>query len=343
MNINFNGLNSPVDRAAKRAFVRKHKEKAFDMSNGTAIAVGVVTMGIGLGITMSMDWSDGGVVAAVFLTVGIIFLLMGLFGRSSTADSVRLSRFAADNEWKYICNILEPEYPGLIFSAIGTSQKAQDVISSEGGESVLPFEIGNYEYSTGGDSKKTYRWVYCRVKLDRHLPHMVLDARSNNMAGIFGSDDVTNLPLWLDQEQVLSLEGDFNNYFTLYAPKEYERDALYIFTPDLMALLVDMAHAFDVEIIDDNLYLYTRGGVATMAEPAFMQRMFAIMQSIGEKLQQRSEYYADEFVADRTANVVAQGGRRLESPRVRIGVAMLIGLGIYIISTVVILMSAFGG
>ncbi|GAA1220365.1 hypothetical protein GCM10009655_19930 [Rhodoglobus aureus] len=54
---------------------------------------------------------------------------------------------------------------------------------------------------------------------------MVLDARANNQ--LFG---FSNLPKSFARDQVLKLEGDFNEHFTLYSPRHYERDALYVFT-----------------------------------------------------------------------------------------------------------------
>ena len=68
--------------------------------------------------------------------------------------------------------------------------------------------------------------------------------------------------------QVLSLEGDFDRYFTLYCPKEYERDALYVFTPDLMALLDRRGGAVrrrDRRRLDVRLLHRSRSGPATPA------------------------------------------------------------------------------
>jgi hypothetical protein len=100
------------------------------------------------------------------------------------------------------------------------------------------------------------------IQLDRALPHMVLDAVQNDRK-ILGQR-VSNLPARFDLAQRLSREGDFDRYFTLYAPADYERDALYVFTPDLMALLIDEAGSgeggsMDVEIIDDRMYVYAPG------------------------------------------------------------------------------------
>ncbi|MEO7546479.1 MAG: hypothetical protein ABIT21_09370 [Terrimesophilobacter sp.] len=76
------------------------------------------------------------------------------------------------------------------------------------------------------------------------VPNMILDAKSNNFLW-------TNLPQNFSRNQVLSLEGDFDKHFTLYCPKEYEHDALYVFTPDLMTRLIDHAAGYDVELVDD--------------------------------------------------------------------------------------------
>ena len=96
---------------------------------------------------------------------------------------------------------------------------------------------------------------------------MVLDARSNN--GLFGG---TNLPSQFSKDQILSLEGDFSEYFTLYCPREYERDALYVFTPDLMALLIDQTSTFDVEIVDDWMF---PAGAAALAGAAATANLIA--------------------------------------------------------------------
>jgi hypothetical protein len=160
------------------------------------------------------------------------------------------------------------------------------------------------------------------MQLDRRLPQMVLDSKANN--GLFGS---TNLPKTFSRDQVLSLEGDFDKYFTLYCPRAYERDALYVFTPDLMALLIDNAGAFDVEIVDDWLFVYSSTPIDTTA-PAQIGRMFQIVDTVGAKTITQSDRYSDERVADAGAshdqaaalagpdasrNLIAPQGRRLRT------------------------------
>jgi hypothetical protein len=187
------------------------------------------------------------------------------------------------------------------------------VISVDATDTTMGFELGEYRYTVGsGKNQRTEWWTYCCIDLDRHVPHMLLDSRRNNMR-IFGKDVASNLPSTFSKSQVVRLEGNFNEYFTLYAPKEYERDAYYIFTPDLMALLIDNSHNYDAEVIDNKLYFYVQsaGRQHYLTHPQLMYKWLTIIHTVGTKVGRQTDYYADEKVADRSADVVATQGRRL--------------------------------
>ena len=59
----------------------------------------------------------------------------------------------------------------------------------------------------------------------------------------------------MHESQRISLEGNFDRFFTTYAPEGFHRDALEVLTPDVMALLIDHAGDWDVELIDDVVYI----------------------------------------------------------------------------------------
>ena len=122
------------------------------------------------------------------------------------------------------------------------------------------------------------------------LPHIVLDATSNN--GLFGS----NLPSTFARSQRLSLEGDFDRYFSLYCPEGYETDALYLFTPDIMARFIDNAAALDVEIVDDWLFLYTKRDAVTL-DPAGWAWLFSAVAATLDKLAQWERWRDDRLRA----------------------------------------------
>jgi hypothetical protein len=258
------------------------------------------------------------------LFIGTVLLIFLWSHVNNLRTTVKLTRFATANNLQYDRDLNSPYLNGMIFDE-GDSRRTPHRLSGLLNGTV--FELGNYIYETGsGKSRQTHEYGYIQVRLSRHLPHMVLDAKQNNFFKI------SNLPDSFSGGQKLELEGDFSEHFTLYCPKEYERDALYVFTPDLMALLIDQAGAFDVEVVDNRLYIYQEGPFK-LTEPGQMERLFRIIDKIGSKMERRTDYYADERVGDRTLNVVAPPGKRLKKTLSIQGVVVFLVIA-YVIFTV---------
>ncbi|WP_317451884.1 hypothetical protein [Microbacterium sp. NIBRBAC000506063] len=153
-------------------------------------------------------------------------------------------------------------------------------IGCRAGQQPRFVEFANYRYVTGsGKNQTTHKWGYVAVHLDVPLPHIVLDAVGNN--GLLNS----NLPMSFRREQRLGLEGDFDRHFSLYCPAGYEQDALYLFTPDIMARFVDHAAELDVEIVDDWLFLYAKRDFSTL-DPATWAWLFSVVGALLTKLDQ---------------------------------------------------------
>lgn len=263
------------------------------------------------------------IIAALAIGFG---LLIWFSSRGARIARYRISQFAAANNMTYEDRIKGPALPGMIFS-LGHARQSDRLVR---GSSPRFVEFGNYQYTTGsGKNSTTHRWGYVAVKLDVPLPNIVLDAVGNN--SVFGS----NLPASFQKEQRLSLEGDFDKYFTLYCPEGYGPDALYLFTPDIMARFIDNAAQLDVEIVDDWLFLYTRREASTL-DPATWAWLFSTVGALITKFDQWARWRDDrlrvEQGMDATAHApgthalpfaaptemltpppgVAQGGRRLK-------------------------------
>ena len=208
---------------------------------------------------------------------------------------------------------------------------------------------------------------YVCVSLASPLPHLVLDAVEND--GVR-----SGLPENLAERQRISLEGDFDRIFRAYAPRGYARDALYVLTPDVMAVLADHARAFDVEIIEDRAVFF-RAERRRWDDPALWREVDAILTHVAPRLRQRSLRYTDERVAGQVsveiaeslasgssgvtawrpdAPVVGPGGRQLRSwtPRhgwwanVRVVSSFMVGTAVYGIPVffgVVTLLGMFDG
>lgn len=292
------------------------------------VAVSVITL-VAAWLSTTLSDVEGasalGAVVVFIAVIGALLITAAVAVKHRYVKRVRLSRFAEANNLTYIHEDTKRRHAGMIFN-VGRNTKLTDVLRSADGAEV-DFETGHYQYTVGsGRSQRTYYWRYVWIGLDRHLPHLVLDGMRNNH-GIFNIR-ISNLPTAPQKQQRVSLEGDFDKYFALYAPEGYERDARYVFTPDLMVLMIDKAHDFDAEVVDTGIYFYQKENRAVHAatpEPRFFERVHKIVHVLGVKMNRRTDYYADERVGDRAQDVVAERGRRL---RRRVPLRVLVTIGI---------------
>jgi len=304
MTYDFSTLNGPVTQKDVEAYRARFVKKMTTITKviiGFLIAVAIMILGA---IVLSTAMYGPDITTMVWL--GIFALIAVGIASGNVIRRKRLTRllaFATANNIQLVADYANPAYPGIIFSQ-GHSRSILEAFVFANG-----FEVGNYTYSTGsGKQRRTYNWSYMRVKLVRRLPHMLLDARKNNM---FNSS-VSNLPISLTKDQAMRLEGNFNDYFTLYAPKGYEADALYVFTPDVMAALVDFGASHDIEVIDDDLIFYQRGSI-DLTKEASLRGALTILDNVSSEIIDQGDYYADARVGNRAANVIAAPGQRLRS------------------------------
>ncbi len=300
-------LTEPVSSADVQAFKTGELAAAPQKNSSTStVALTIIASVFVVFIVIFAAASASSPAGIVPTVVGIIVvLLLGAAIYTSTKlrekTLAKLYKFATRNQLVFSHDIASPNYVGMIFGE-GDSRILRESLVFPGS-----VEVGNYQYSTGsGKNRQTHHWGYVRIKLARRLPNMVLDAKSNNFFGV-----VSNLPDSFSKGQKLSLEGDFDNYFTLYAPEEYKTDALYVFTPDVMSAVIDSGKSYDMEVVDDNLMIYS-GSDFSLTSPDELKSLLAIAEKIGDEIREQSEYYADERVASRSENVVAKSGQRLK-------------------------------
>ncbi|GAB3150618.1 hypothetical protein GCM10027058_15200 [Microbacterium neimengense] len=325
MTLDTTPLTAPVDPAELKEFTRRNPTRTGPddgaLGNvmmllgvgGTAFALFAIFVGlVGESLEFTLLWGVLPLLGALLLAAG------GWKSYSEAFERHRVFKYRTDmfarsnglvNEWKEI----DRDLPGVIFHR-GKFRAAFPVLRRESGRFV---EFANYRYSNQRGAK--YHWGYVAIKLDTALPNIVLDALGNN--GLWGQ---SNLPVTLGPEQRLSLEGEFDQYFALYCPEGYERDALYLFTPDIMARLIDNAARLDVEIVDDWLFLYGKRPLVT-TDPATWTWLMTTVDAVTQKLDRWTRWRDDklpETASDEPLPplltpppVVAAGGRRLRQKR----------------------------
>ena len=222
--------------------------------------------------------------------IRVILLIRSLIiPRSWWEAAYRITRFAAANGLNY-GHDEQISHPGVIFDT-GADRTAERRLTTTAGRRV---EIANYRYTIRGErqeNSKVYGWGYVAITLDRRLPHLLLDAKANDNS-VFGIR-TSNLPVDLASDQKLSLGGEFDDKFTLYAPSDYGRDAFYIFAPDLMALFIDRLGTFDVEIIDDTMFVY--GSRFDLLDPRTYDWLQELVDTVVARTVRRTGRYNDDF------------------------------------------------
>ncbi|MCS5716279.1 hypothetical protein NVV95_17160 [Herbiconiux sp. CPCC 205716] len=147
-------------------------------------------------------------------------------------------------------------------------------------------EFANYELLNSTMSNTSPQFGgYCALRLPVALPNILLRS-------LDGPRRPLHTSAALPDSQVLSLEGDFDRYFRLYCPEGYERDALYLFTPDVMGRLVDHLRGLDVEIVDDWLYLISARDLVTDSAERW-QALAAAVDALDDRIDRWARWRDD--------------------------------------------------
>lgn len=88
------------------------------------------------------------------------------------------------------------------------------------------------------------------ISLPKALPHIYLDSHHD--------DKIAGPRFYIPIAHKVSLEGDFDKHFQLYAADGYKQQALSIISPDVMQTLITSAGRYDVEIRGNNLRLISQ-------------------------------------------------------------------------------------
>lgn len=128
--------------------------------------------------------------------------------------------------------------------------------------------ISSYRFTIGsGKHSTTYPYTVFEFRFSGQFPHLYLNQRFNGYSVSVG--------------EAVPLPAEFEKKFTLRAPREYEIEALEVFTPDLLAYLLDAEFEHDLEIVDQELLIFTVGFVNTLDD---LERKFADAVALAQRL-----------------------------------------------------------
>ncbi len=235
----------------------------------------------------------------------ILLPLVVILGTSITvaieAHTSRIGRFAEENGFTFSAGGSYRLMSGTIFSGYGKSISVENVV-----DGVLPdgshFNLFSYSfdaipYDTGfkgifrlrSTQSNTYRVTTISFTVTKKLPHIILDNKKNDLLGY------SRLPLMHRRSSFdrLTLEGHFNDYYTLYYVSKGTRKVnkplyvLSILSPDFMDWLINLSNAYDIEWVGNRVFIHApfqsiqRGktvegllGVAEKLEPRMKRALY---------------------------------------------------------------------
>ena len=301
--IDYSALDNLVVSEDIQTYLEEMRPKQYFTKKNLIIISSLLAVYILMSIVMTTIQGSSSIWVFLQIILAVVVMTLLVVGeKASLKRRAIMYRFAKKNGMSFIEGGKSKYAPGMIFDEGHSRQVTGGYVLKNG------IEIANYKYTVGhGKNSQTFKYAYVEIPLKRSLPHMVLDAKSNNFMNI-----VTGLPDSFNKSQTLSLEGNFDKFFTLYTPKKYERDALYVFTPDVMAKLIDECKQFDIEIVDNKMYMY-KIGTFKLQDVQQLKSIFGVVETISGELQSQTKRYADERVFDaKSANVVSSEGQRLK-------------------------------
>lgn len=298
------GITLPVTNVRQAAWAEYKQSPR--LIAGTVLATVVA-------LALFSTMSEGGFKLAIFVVA--LFWAFCILPLVKKIRSRMVEQFATANGFSYSPSANLSAKDGSVFAHSGHSENFEDFVA--GKFRNAPFQFLHYTYTVGsGKHSRTYHRSILVMEFKSNLPHVVVDSKK-----------ITSISFPYAKGQLLELESnDFAKYFRLYVPKEYEVEALSILTPDVMAQLIDKSSLYDVEFINNHVYIYAGGLVDTRAK---LQALFELAGTIVDELGGKLDRFKIDTVA-RAVEPKLQGGfgsRLVTSDKVFLVLIILVVLG----------------
>jgi hypothetical protein len=232
------------------------------------IVASIAATAIGISLFFVVTDPRFGFFALVLYWLLLIGHLMG------KARSKLIQQFAQAHGYSYVGDQALHHFEGSVLAARdGHSRRSSDMVVGSLGET--PFKLFQFEYTIGHSKhSQIHQHSVMHLATKSRLPHLIIDSKQFN-----------TIKFDYHNSQLLQLEGDFNRYFRIYGPKKYEMEVLQILTPDVMAQLIDKSNLFDVELINNSVYIYSKEYIDTREKlEALHELATTLIAELGNKL-----------------------------------------------------------
>lgn len=264
----------------------------------------------------------------VLAAVGFGWYALGVSRR------VKIAAFAWQNGWAYADSLEHTRRPGAPFARVLRGRERAVVACDD---QRMPFELGMHHSIARGDQRATVQrpFAFIELPLPSAVPHIVLANRTRSI--------IPTLGLGRGAAR-MELEGEFARVFRLIVPEGYQQDALYIFTPDLMARMLDLGSGAEIELVSDRLYAYLPARTR-FDRAETMAAALVLAEEFHRRFAARTAQYRDDDAGELAARAgvsVGLRGQRLGGRGISV-LAIAGTAGVLLLSAGITAFSLFGG
>jgi hypothetical protein len=199
----------------------------------------------------------------------IVLFVSWIDGIKKRFRRIFLEQFAAANDYKYTVGGDISGTFGSIFR-MPDNHTSTDLLSGNYRGDELRLFVDTWTLN----SRSSLTTTVLEISIDNRLPNLLLLNKRTKLKyqGINYAFGIANR---------LSLEGDFDKFFTLYGNEENRVEALQIFKPEILRLMNDGTRKYTVEFVNNKIYIYVNGIINTTKD---MNHLFTLAEKLTDKL-----------------------------------------------------------
>lgn len=215
--------------------------------------------------------------------------------RKSYVNLQPVYQLATDNGWSFYAGKYTPELRGYFFRQ-SVYRAVYPVITVPTDNLFLgqpELDFGNFYFTLKPRHKyDAEQRGFVGLTLSRKMPHIIIAQQSRGFI---------NKPKGLIEKPKSNQKSDiayaFDQKYSIYLPKNYERDVYEILTPDLMDILLRLSSSCNFEIIDNRLYAYKNNSFNLFVKESYSE-IFQTILVIAALIDDKAKKYYDWRTVD---------------------------------------------
>lgn len=150
----------------------------------------------------------------------------------------------------------------------------QSLLFQFGTQSTFLYLLDGTAYSAGsfyymmntGKNHILFMWNFVHMKLKVKMPHVIFDGKNNNFLRYFST-----LPCVLEKNETIKNEKLLKKHFVIYTEEKAEK--IEFIDSEFVEFLVSDCANFDIEIFEDNIYVYQKNSSFSMDNLMKLQKV----------------------------------------------------------------------